>query len=99
MSKYTPGPWRQCVGNAATEIRGEPAGGQSNPRVCRVLRNDPNENANARLIEAAPDLLAALKAYVEADAPMNGSTSRAEAHNARLAAALAAIAKAEGGAA
>jgi hypothetical protein len=64
MSKHTPGPWKRCVGSGAVEIRGGPVGNLTHPRVCRVLRTDPNCDANARLIAAAPDLLAALERLV-----------------------------------
>jgi hypothetical protein len=61
----TPGPWRQCVGTGATEVRGEPAGGQSSPRVSRILRSDPNAEENAAFIEAANP--AAVLALIEQD--------------------------------
>ncbi len=52
--------------------------------------------ANARLISAAPDLLVALEAMVEASIEMQGTTRKAAEHNARLESARAAIAKAKG---
>lgn len=58
-------PWRKCVGTGATEIRGEASGGKSNPRVCRVLRDDLNSDENAEFIVTAcnshDQLVAALK--------------------------------------
>ena len=42
------------------------------------------------------ELLAACEAYVATDSELGGTTSRAEAHNARLNLARAAIAKAKG---
>ena len=56
-----------------------------------------NSAADARLFAAAPDLLEALESYVAADFEMHGTTSAAEAHNARLQQARAAIRKAKGG--
>jgi hypothetical protein len=58
----TPGPWRQCAGAGATEIRGEPtpdlaAQGITSPRVCRILRSDPQQHANAKVIAKVPELL------------------------------------------
>ena len=77
-------------------------------RVCMVDCDDETVSeqdlaANARLIAAAPDLLAALEAAIEdieghIDAALDGGASRdwLEGANNRLNAALAAIAKAKG---
>jgi hypothetical protein len=59
---HTQGPWSKCVGTGATELRGQPSGVQTLPRVCRVLRSDLNSYANANLIQAAPVMLEALVA-------------------------------------
>lgn len=61
---HTSGPWRLCISPGATEIRGEPVGDVSNPRICRVLRKDPNADANAQLIAAAPEPLVALQSIL-----------------------------------
>ena len=61
-AKHTPGPWTVAEHHGAIDVMGVGSG------VCRVF-TDPNQNslptmlgarANARLIAAAPDLLAAL---------------------------------------
>lgn len=49
--KYTPGPWR---------LAGHPGG-----EVANCCNGFGNQDANARLIAAAPDLLAALKALLK----------------------------------
>lgn len=57
MSKFTQGPWyfntkERCV------ARGEANG---DVRICYMDDDSAEDDANARLIAAAPDLLAALK--------------------------------------
>ena len=58
MSQYTPGPWKACfpVGNPPF------VGDEGTVIIQKVgpLGNRPIAQANARLIAAAPDLLAAL---------------------------------------
>ena len=54
MAEHTPGPWR--VGDAGTTIFGPPNGNPSPIMVAQRVRR-----ANARLIAAAPELLAALE--------------------------------------
>lgn len=80
MAKHTPGPWH-VVGNVpciASDIGGD------NPKViCRIELKDSGfvfepdyevRNANARLIAAAPDLLAVLKdLYALADQVVPGT--------------------------
>jgi hypothetical protein len=89
--KHTPGPWSldqssqiSCV--SAFDVNGEFIG--------IAYMTLPNHEANARLIAAAPDLLAALKQF-EAFYPMGINLDLDDAFRA----ARAAIAKAEGGAA
>jgi hypothetical protein len=53
---HTPGPWR--IGDAANTIFGPPNGNPS-PETVATLAPTPRRRANARLIQAAPDLLAA----------------------------------------
>ena len=55
MSEFTPGPWR--VGDAGHTIFGRPCG--IPPKIIAMLQaRSPERHANARLIAAAPDLLA-----------------------------------------
>ena len=65
---------------------------------CRDLMGQHHAKANARLIAAAPDLLAALKALRDANGSNNFSGWHENFHDA-IKMALAAIDKAEGGAA
>ena len=82
--QHTPGPWTIAMGPHRIEVHTTPA------RAYAFSRSD---EANARLIAAAPDLLAALEELCEdkylAD-PINAD---------RMRSARAAIAKAKGGAA
>lgn len=89
MSAHTPGPWvakRRAHGYAIEDAHGN------------VFANvhSYDVEGNVALILAAPRLLAALEAYVAGDFVAQGSTLSAERHNARLAAARAAIAQARG---
>ena len=65
MSKHTPGPWdrAQVIHTKACRI-----GTRARP-VCDVLpykgEPTPEDNANARLIAAAPDMYEALKGMLE----------------------------------
>ncbi len=72
MSKHTPGPWHArewtCHAPTSIGIEGGPYG-FIQLAECSGLGNHPcvspeQEEANVRLIVAAPDLLAALKAVV-----------------------------------
>ncbi len=89
-SKHTPGPWRwwETVGGA--RVAGHPADGSKN-FVCDVLipERDVSFMDNARLIAAAPDLLAALQAIISHDRHLLPNPWRIEA-------AISAIAKATG---
>ena len=62
MSKHTPGPWRD---GGPSAIGGWPVVGTGRGRIICYMRYaypiDSKTAANARLIAAAPDLLAALK--------------------------------------
>src|SRR5688572_26003126 len=63
---HTPGPWRVVTdqGNHLVTSRSS--------NICRLYRDheaDHEANANARLIAAAPELLAALKGLMKAIAP------------------------------
>jgi len=63
MSAHTPLPWKAhhafFFGHDSFQITG--TNGDSSPFLCRLTDDTPNFEANARLIAAAPDLLAALK--------------------------------------
>ena len=92
MSNHTPGPWSICNDGFVYDKNGE--------RVCsphstlpggeRYKQHRKSWQQNARLIAAAPDLLAALKGAVACEEHYDGQIAAwvAEAH--------AAIAKAEG---
>ena len=76
MSAYTPGPWHAGMGNGAGSIFSESGrvqlekGGTTLYPIAQVNHgwNGAEDDANARLIAAAPELLAALQALVgEAD--------------------------------
>jgi len=66
MAKHTPGPWRVAYGNRL-EIRGpRDEIGWPVPVVYNAgLHTDETDQANARLIAAAPELLAALQALTD----------------------------------
>ena len=87
---HTQGPWKAhpafFFGHDSLQITG--TNGDSSPFLCRLTDDTPNFEANARLIAAAPELLAALKS-VRWQYPTNS-----EAHEI----AAAAIAKVEGNA-
>jgi hypothetical protein len=63
MTAHTPGPWR--VGDAGASVFGPPmTDGSLAFRVSTITASaipTPTQRANARLIAAAPDLLAALQ--------------------------------------
>ncbi len=95
-AQHTPGPW--CVNDlyADTEIRGPE---NSGAMICvmspwGIAADDPSpQRANARLIAAAPDLLAATEALLDAITGANGSKELTAIH-----AAVCAIHKARGAA-
>lgn len=70
MSKYTSGPWTLHNHNAAVYAKR----GQDNIRIASLshVSSATEEEANARLIAAAPELLEALQAFLawgEAETP------------------------------
>jgi hypothetical protein len=89
--KHTPGPWERSAG---TEIL---ADGPEGELISIALMNVrvSNWEANARLIAAAPDLLAACKAELEVYDAMDQTTFRPKTL-ARIAGLRAAIVKACG---
>jgi len=99
MNKYTKGPWHIGAGNGEGSVFADTGrtrleqGGTTLYSICRVTLgwNDAEDAANARLIAAAPDLLAALQAIV------NGNVyGDSDEWNRRIDAGFAAIAKATG---
>jgi hypothetical protein len=68
MSQPTPGPWRKIEGmNTALYVVGPKNDGKrtTSDRICRIPRRDNGDGeANARLIAAAPEMLAFIQAFV-----------------------------------
>jgi len=98
QSKHTPGPWSHYDDRRSTQRHEVVALGRT---VARIYYSDDQGAADARLIAAAPELLAAAKlALSEAESWIHDQldgTSALEPALARLAPARAAIAKAIGG--
>ena len=97
-AKHTPGPWeaRGYWSNPNTDTLvwdKEAAICHVFPRSEMGTLNEETRTANARLIAAAPDLLASLEGLIPIAAAMNINTG---VWNAQLAAACAAIARAKG---
>jgi len=66
QAKHTPGPWHVGVRQAEQIVYDENGWAVANATVHHGESNIPESKANARLIAAAPDLLAALEAIAEA---------------------------------
>jgi hypothetical protein len=109
-AKHTPGPWVRRNIASARDIYIAEANDGGAPSVAivptRVSRLADEEDANARLIAAAPDLLAALRRIVASDdahatlhAPDDDDIARMVEYAAAFDNARAAIAKATGEAA
>lgn len=64
MSKHTPGPWKVFLDGVKT-VCGRPGMDRSQLMPVVLLGLGCNKEANARLIAAAPDLLAACEAVIE----------------------------------
>ena len=99
MNEFTPGPW--WVGRSGASPLNDDIyfaeGSGHNQRIATCTYNylsDVEIEANARLIAAAPEMLEALKAMV--DAEYDGPDLDVGAFRLRLRAARAAIAKAHG---
>lgn len=101
MGGHTPGPWRVVIDDDGNPLSGRPSVVASDELDCGIVhwdgfvqpywrsaRGDKEIHANARLIAAAPDLLALLKEAADFIQPFN----RAEDLSDRI---EAAIAKAE----
>jgi hypothetical protein len=95
---HTPGPWRVFTTPAGKIIGiGELTGdGVTDARFCLWRGDSAEAEANARLIAAAPELLAALKGILEDDAHTTSLADQRARWTSRMAAAADAIAKAEG---
>lgn len=100
--KYTPGPWKAGLIGGPSGLRpaiyGEKHGEQIADMSADLIPEDEN-NANARLIAAAPELLEALQALFEHCAMTHkhwGENSNLKESNAAQEAARAAISKALG---
>ena len=65
-AQHTPGPWIQQTNEAGTQIRITDSATEGRcVSTVRVFGDAGNTRANARLIAAAPDLLAALEESLE----------------------------------
>ena len=95
MSKHTPGPWVAVARtNAHVEIEAPDQLGYLAKKVATCSLT--NHEANARLIEAAPNLLAKLKEIVS-QIDQGGTDGKVFARDHCITAARAAIAEATGG--
>jgi len=85
MSKHTPGPWRFSIDDTGGEFTGWPSVDAAEELDTTIVHRAgfhqrhwnwhpglPETLANARLIAAAPDLLAALKGLMEGNLPPSG---------------------------
>lgn len=95
-AQHTPGPWRYnpLIGAIFAETETGPDAAKKTISIVRVPLNDHEMHANARLIAAAPDLLAALRDAIDHMAAYERAfplVDVRELHKAR-----AAIARAEG---
>lgn len=81
MSEHTPGPWTVVVSGLAVWSISKPPGQNGVIALCDSVARPYAENkANARLIAAAPELLAALEAlYEDWNGPLTESVQLARA--------------------
>lgn len=94
-TKHSPGPWQDCEHSSDDKHDGHLIVDAFGYNVANIWHRQfaapadriAEQDSNARLIAAAPELLEALKGFLHADP---------DVFRAELAAALAAIAKAEG---
>lgn len=77
MTEHTPGPWRATpIAGHGTFIEGDySAVTTSRPTVAHMTHNnnDTRAHADAHLIAAAPDLLAACEAFAAPGTPVSAS--------------------------
>ena len=99
--KHTPGPWKAIRNNAYWEVVPQNRGPNAPYTIGNVCASDPDapdrglQEANARLIAAAPEMLAALKSVAEwVNNPFDGNAPSINVIRKNI---NAAIAKAEGG--
>jgi hypothetical protein len=91
-TQHTPGPWEK---EGATILQGI-----TKKEICKMSgKNEEIQNANARLIAAAPELLSACQAFLELFQSGKNSERRNPYSRPEIKAAIAAITKAKGGAA
>ena len=101
-SKHTPGPWfvfgnGHCVGGPKGFIDGDPREQTAGVAMCGMrLRTDDEAEANARLIAAAPELLAACEMLIANPGEWSQTAFDRQVGAARKLA-EAAVAKAKGG--
>jgi hypothetical protein len=98
MTEHTPGPWADDVTGDLSDRDGAIYSETSNTIVADNVygRSEAEADANARLIAAAPDLLAACEALCEAVAGQSALLAIEGALVVEYREALAAIAKARG---
>ena len=89
-AKHTPGPWH--LGKEGYYFQSVRDQNEHITADVNITRSDGEGGANARLIAAAPDLLAALEAIIKMIGPYAGQGRM----DAEIAAARSAIAKARG---
>lgn len=92
MSTHTPGPWRRVAYEGGWDGVAHSDGGPHIALICKLVENNP---ANASLIAAAPELLAALRFILAFYEPGQRHLDT-EAWKVAEASAHAAVAKAEG---
>ena len=94
-AKHTPGPWNAIAGKLGFFINR--VNQQSIAVTCiDSWQTEEEHEANARLIAAAPELLAALQAFVEQATKVSGFPQAYEPYVGALVVARAAIARAAG---
>ena len=77
-AKHTPGPWTAASQDTETNEIPIKCGKSILARVAPRPHRDATQEANARLIAAAPELLAAVRSHHSAEAP---SAFEASGHN------------------
>lgn len=95
VANFTPGPWR--IEDFLIKAGGDESGERGGIKIAKFGISEilaAEDDANASLIAAAPDLYAALAGLVDVIAEINGFAD--DAGNPAWAAAIAALAKARG---